>query len=116
MKKIILIVIIVILGVSLGIYLTTKKQESSAKSKLLCEQAISLMEQGDFKSAITYLQQSLSLDSHYAKAHYTLAVSYLRIDPPDIRRAIPHRNRAQKLGYLVPEWFDNYARTLTAKD
>ncbi len=116
MKKIILIAIIVILGVSLGIYLTTKKQESSAKSRFLCEQAISFMEQGDFKSAITYLQQSLSADNNYAKAHYALAVSYARIDSPDVRRAISHRNRAQKLGYLVPEWFDNYVRTLTAKD
>ena len=116
MRKIIFIAIAIILVVSTGIYLAAKRQTSSRKGKLLCEEAIVLMEEGDFQSAIKYLEQSLAGNNSYAKAHYALAVSYLRIDPPDIRRAMSHRNRAQKLGYLVPEWFDNYARTLKAKD
>jgi len=116
MRKTILFAIVVVLVVGVGVIFSVKNKGAFEKSRLLCDKAIAFMEEGDFNSAINYLEQSLEFNERYPKAHYALAVSYLRINPPDFSSAISHRDQAQKLGYLVPEWFDNYLRILRAKE
>ncbi len=77
-----------------------------------CELAVSYMEKEDFKTAIENLQASIELDSRYPKSEYAIAVCYTRINPPDLKLAREHLEKAKKLGYRVPEWFKRHLSEL----
>ena len=85
------------------------------RSKQLSESAIVMMEKGDFQTAIPALKHSLSINRGNAQAHYALAVALIRQKDPDINTAIKHRNIAQRLGYVIPAWFDDYVKMLSKK-
>jgi len=78
-----------------------------ASSVVIRDQAIGLINKNDFLVAQVLLEQSLNIDPDNAKANYALAICYLREVPPDRKSAVVYRNRAQKLGYIIPAWFDN---------
>ncbi len=85
------------------------------RSKQLSESAIVMMETGDFQAAVHALKVSLSLNRNNAQAHYALAVALIRQKEPNIKEALKHRDIAQRLGYVVPTWFDNYVKMLSNK-
>ena len=86
-----------------------------ASNAVLFDRAFALMNKNDFRTARILLDQSLKLDPNNAKANYSLAVCYLRSIPPDLDTAMDYRMRAQKLGYVVPQWFDSYYNFLRSK-
>ena len=86
-----------------------------ADKRSLYDQAIAAMTMGDMAGARVYLERALKIDPGYAQAHYALAVAYLRSDPAQLDKALEHKNKAQQLGYTIPEWFDNYYKILSKK-
>ncbi|GEM_PF-4480818 len=81
-----------------------------------CELGITLMEKNEFSKAIDNLKKSIELKAQYSKAEYAMAVCYARINPPDIKSAKEHLEKAKKSGYQIPEWFEKYlAKLETAK-
>lgn len=79
-----------------------------SKAKVDTNKAVAIMEQGQFEEAIEMLKPNLGLFSKDAKAYYATAVSLLRKDDPDIKKAIKYKKKAERLGYQIPDWFDNY--------
>lgn len=82
------------------------------KEKVATDQIVSIMEQGRFEEAIELLDANTGFFSKDAKAFYAMAVALLRKEKPEIKKAIKYKNKAEKLGYQIPEWFDNYQRKL----
>lgn len=82
------------------------------KEKVDTNQVVSIMEEGRFEEAIDLLQASTGFFSKDAKACYAMAVALIRKDSPEIKKAIKYKNKAQKLGYQIPEWFDDYVTKL----
>ena len=113
-RKYAYIAIVLIAILSFALYLKARSNRIQ-KSKRLCESAIVIMEEGDFQDAIPILNYSLSMNRQNAQAHYALAVSLMRQKEPDIKAAIKHKRIAQRLGYVVPKWFDDYLKMLSSK-
>ena len=80
------------------------------------ELAVSYMEKEDFKIAIENLKASIDLDPKYPKAQYAMAVCYTRINPPDVKSARRHFEKAKKLGYQPPDWFEKFLSKLERKE
>ena len=76
----------------------------------LYENAVLSMDKGDFIKPQALLQKALKIDPNYAKANYALAVCYLRQVPADVTRAQVYCARAKALGFVVPEWFNDYVK------
>jgi len=77
-----------------------------------CSLAVSYMEKNDFENAIRNLETSIQLNPNYPKSEYAMAVCYTRIDPPNIELAKKHYQKAKKLGYQIPEWFNAHLTKL----
>jgi len=80
-----------------------------------CEYAVTLMELNRFDEAISPLKKAIELNPNYPKAHYVLAVAYVRKKTPDTKSARRSYERAVKLGYRVPEWFVRYVESVERK-
>ena len=113
-KKYAYTAIAIIAVLSFALYLKARSSRIQ-KSIDLYDSAIVIMEEGDFENAIPILKHSLSMNRANAQAHYALAVSLIRQENPDIKTAIKHKDIAQRLGYIVPVWFDNYVKMLLNK-
>lgn len=61
------------------------------------------MQQHDYARAIVELRRALWDNPGYANAHFNLAVSYARLDPPDYRRAAQHLQLARAYHHPVPQ-------------
>jgi hypothetical protein len=96
------------------IFLYPKNTGDLSKEKL-CEQAIVMMEKRQFDPAIKVLGKVLILDQDYPKANYVMAVAYLRKSLPDTKKAVEYRDKAKKLGYQIPQWFDDYLKKIQAE-
>ncbi len=94
----------------------TESIKTKPTAEVYCELGISYMEKGDFNAAIENLKRSIELKGQYPKAEYAMAVCYTRINPPDTKSAREHLEKAKKLGYQIPEWFEKHlAKLETAK-
>jgi hypothetical protein len=70
------------------------------------DDAVALMEKGKFEEAMPVLERNCARE---AKACYAYAVCMVRKNEPDVERALQYRAIAQKMGYTIPQWFDDYA-------
>ena len=77
-------------------------------SEALTEIAIYMMEEGDFAGALKPLNEAIEIKPDSPKAHYALAVAYIRKKDPDTELARKHYELALRYGYRVPEWFLPY--------
>ncbi len=84
------------------------KTKGSAESSYA--QALAAMQKKSFNEARKYMTQALKVDPDNPKYNYAIAVCYLRKTPPDVANAAAYRVRAQRLGFIIPEWFDNYLK------
>lgn len=66
----------------------------------------------DFEKAIPELDKALKMDEKLPLAHYALAVSYARKNPPDVSKAEACMKSAKSYGYQVPVWFEQYVDRL----
>lgn len=116
MKKktaILAIVLLLSAAISAAVLIKYKKPVNFApEAGVYCDKAIAFMEKNDFKKAISYLQKSLEKDPRYPKSEYALAVCYIRMNPPDLKSAKEHYQRAKKLGYQAQEWFERHLKRL----
>jgi len=72
------------------------------------DKALVLMEAGDFETAADVMSGYITWLRGAAKDHYVYAVALVRKTPPEMKKAVRHRRKAERMGYQVPEWFDNY--------
>lgn len=84
-------------------------------SEAWCDYGIALMDLGKFEEAAEPLKKSVHLKSDYAKAHYALAVAYIRNKEPQAKLARSEYEKAVKLGYKVPDWFVKYLAAVEKK-
>jgi Tfp pilus assembly protein PilF len=113
-RKYTYIILALIIVLVFALYLRARNNRIF-RSNQISESAIVMMETGDFQAAISALKHSLSINRGNAQAHYALAVALMRQKQPDIKEALKHRNIAQRLGYVIPTWFDNYVKMLSKK-
>jgi len=83
--------------------------QMKVKPRPQADKAVGLMEAGDFDEAAGIMGEYVSWFRGNGKDHYVYAVALIRKRQPDIKQAVRHRRKAERMGYRVPEWFDNYA-------
>ena len=79
-----------------------------------CEMGVSYMEKGQWGNAITSLNKCIQIDPSHPKAQYAIAVSYARKPEPDVKAAREHFEISKKLGFIYPQWFEDFLRRLEA--
>jgi len=114
MARKILVVVLLMSAIVITVAMIVVRNQPYDK-KYACDQAIALMEKGDFIKAGIALEKIIHVDNRYARAHYALAVTCLRLNPPQLDKAMEQKIKARQLGYVIPEWFDNYYRILASK-
>jgi len=79
-----------------------------------CEMGVSYMEKSDWDTAIATFNKCLQIDSNHPKANYAVAVSYARKPQPDVKVAREYFEKAKKLGFMYPQWFEDFLKRLEA--
>jgi hypothetical protein len=54
------------------------------------------------------------MDPNHPKAQYAIAVSYARMPEPDLKLAREHFEISKKLGFMYPQWFEDFLKRLEA--
>lgn len=79
-----------------------------------CEMGVSYMEKSDWDTAIAQLSKAIEIDPNHPKAQYAIAVSYARKPQPDVKAAREHFELSKKLGFVYPQWFEDFLKRLEA--
>lgn len=79
-----------------------------------CEIGVSYMEKTDWDTAIKNLSKCIEIDPNHPKAQYAIAVSYARKPQPDVKAAREHFEKSKQLGFLYPQWFEDFLKRLEA--
>jgi tetratricopeptide (TPR) repeat protein len=77
-----------------------------------CEMGVSYMEKSDWDSAIVQLGKAIEIDPNHPKAQYAIAVSFARKPQPDVEAARGHFEISKRLGFVYPQWFEDFLRRL----
>jgi len=77
-----------------------------------CEMGVSYMEKNEWDTAVSVLNKCIEIDANHPKAQYAVAVSYARKTQPDVKLAREHFETAKKLGFVYPQWFEDFLKRL----
>ena len=78
------------------------------------EMGVCFMEKTDWDSAIAQLGKAIEIDPNHPKAQYAIAVSYARKPQPDVKLAREHFEKSKQLGFVYPQWFEDFLKRLEA--